>query len=123
MCFQLSRSSKGSPLELEDYFTASYDYKVVDKSAYSKARLKLDAQVYDRLNAGICNIFYHQAKIKKWKGLIVKSIDGSTVVLPNSESLEVTFGRQSSDKGPCMGRFSFLYDVLNKVVLANNLSA
>ena len=79
IAFQLSRSSKSTSLELEDYFIRKGEQIAVDKSAYRKARLKLDAQVYERLNAGICDIFYHQANIKKWKGFKVKSVDGSTV--------------------------------------------
>ena len=59
--------------------------------------------------------------MKKWKGFRVLAVDGSTLGLPNHESLASKFSRHSFGAKKTvdrwMSRVSFLYDVLNNVVI------
>ena len=69
----------------------------------------------------ICNLFYQHNKGKKWKGFRILSVDGSTLRLPDHPSLgekfsQHAFGAKKTVKR-WMSRISFLYDVLNNVVI------
>jgi len=69
----------------------------------------------------ICKLFYQSSNSKKWKGFRVLSVDGSTLRLPNHPSLAKKFSRHSFGAKKSverwMSRISFLYDVLNNVVI------
>ena len=85
------------------------------------ARANLCYKVFKRLNLFIGRLFYQKATYRKWKGFRVLAVDGSTIPLPNHASLRAKFsthqfGRKKS-VSKWMSRVSFLYDVLNKVVI------
>jgi len=46
-----------------------------------------------QLNEESCEIFYNQAAYRKWKGFRVLGVDGSTLQLPNHESIVDMFGQ------------------------------
>jgi hypothetical protein len=91
------------------------------KSSFTQARALLCFKVFKRLNLLICNLFYQHIKGKKWKGFRVLSIDGSTLKLPEHPSLGNKFSRHAFGAkrtvNRWMSRISFLYDVLNNIVI------
>lgn len=91
------------------------------KSSFTQARSSLCFKTFKRLNMLICNLFYQHVKSKKWKGFRVLSVDGSTLRLPDHPSLENKFSRHAFGAKKTvhrwMSRISFLYDVLNNVVI------
>ena len=69
----------------------------------------------------VCRLFYDHYDFRKWKGFRILSVDGSTLQLPDHPSLKErfsqhAFGAKRSVK-KWMARISFLYDVLNNVVI------
>jgi hypothetical protein len=105
---------------LASYFS-DVSVRIPTKAAFSKLRASLSYKVFKRLNLWIVNQFYQQGNYKKWKGFRILAIDGSTLQLPDHPSLTEKFSRhafgaqRSVDRW--MSRVSFLYDVLNKVVI------
>ena len=66
-------------------------------------------------------MFYDEGTTKKWKGFRILAIDGSTLQLPNHDSLASKFSKHSFGANKTvakwMSRVSFLYDVLNEVII------
>jgi hypothetical protein len=95
--------------------------QIPTKSSFTQARSSLCFKAFKRLNVLICNLFYQHEKGKKWKGFRVLSIDGSTLRLPDHPSLVNKFSRHAFGAKKTvdrwMSRISFLYDVLNNVVI------
>jgi len=91
------------------------------KSSFTQSRACLCFKAFKRLNMLICKLFYQSSNSKKWKGFRVLSVDGSTLRLPNHPSLAKKFSRHSFGAKKSverwMSRISFLYDVLNNVVI------
>jgi len=91
------------------------------KSSFSQARSFLCYKVFKRLNVWICSQFYGNGRYNKWKGFRVLSVDGSTIRLPDHPSLQEKFSRHAFGAKKTvkrwMSRVSFLYDVLNNVVI------
>lgn len=91
------------------------------KSSFSQARSFLCFKVFKRLNLWVVNKFYRQCAYEKWKGHRVLSIDGSTLSLPDHPSMADKFSRHAfgakNTVKHWMSRVSFLYDVLNNVVI------
>lgn len=91
------------------------------KGAISRARSGLCPRVFKALNRESTRVFYQQAKVKRWKGHIVKAVDGSTAILPESHpSIKQDFPAHGfGPKAACernMAYLSQLYDVFNGVV-------
>jgi hypothetical protein len=98
----------------------------VTKSAFTRARAKLSAEAFVKLNQAGIKSFYRNAPYLKWNGFRLLSIDGSTAVLPKHKSTEKEFG--TANFGPyaasprSLARVSVLYDVLNLTVLDAQIS-
>lgn len=112
-------SSRSIQVELSDFFEG--EAAVPTKSAFSQARAKLSDQTFVQLNKQSCDIFYSQAAYRKWKGFRILGIDGSTLQLPNHESILDMFGQHGfgpkADAFKSMARISYLYDVYNGLVI------
>jgi hypothetical protein len=112
-------SSCSIQVELSDFFDG--EAEVPTKSAFSQARAKLSDQTFVQLNEESCEIFYDQATYRKWKSFRVLGVDGSTLQLPNHESIIDMFGQHGfgpkADALKSMARISYLYDVYNGLVI------
>jgi len=118
--FLIQKTTSSLSVSLTDFFADSKRLPP-SKSAFSQARVKLCYKVFKRLNLLICRLFYTQGGVDKWNNFRVLSIDGSTIALPNHPSLgekftEHCFGVNKSVK-KWMSRVSFLYDVLNNILI------
>lgn len=118
--FIIQKSTASLSTCLSNYFS-DVSASIPTKAAFSKARLSLSHTVFKRLNFWIVNQFYRQVRFEKWKGFRVLAIDGSTLRLPDHSSLAQKFSKHSfgaqRSVDRWMSRVSFLYDVLNKVVI------
>lgn len=99
----------------------------VTKGAFTKARAKLNPGAFVELNE-VCNrSFYTNAPWRTWCGFRLMSIDGSTVVLPNHESIKEEFGVEyfgpSANRPRSVARISMLYDVLNFMTLDGQMAS
>ena len=81
----------------------------------------MNPEVFKVLDRGYLKDFYHERKyVKKYKGYVVRAIDGSIFEIPNTEKNRNEFGTSKGGKGrketPRTARalMSGAYDVYNK---------
>lgn len=118
--FIIEKTNASLSVCLADFFQ-EYGVRIPTKSSLTQARSSLCYKAFKRLNLFLGKLFYRTGKIKKWKGFRILAVDGSTLRLPNHESLASKFSRHSFGAKKTvdrwMSRVSFLYDVLNEVVI------
>lgn len=111
-------------VELHDYFS-HIGSSAVTKSAFSQQRKKLKSVFFQDWNDVLVSSYYKiaQKQVKKWRGFIVLSIDGTKLSLPNTPTLRQTYGYSTNQhkRETATARASILYDVLNKVILKSHL--
>lgn len=96
----------------------------VTGSAFTKARYKIKPGLFKQLCQMSLDCYLQMSK-KRWKGLLVLAIDGSTSNLPHSNNIESYFGGYSVNKQGIKrhtARMLMVYDVLNNFVLSARLS-
>jgi hypothetical protein len=64
----------------------------VTKSAFTKARAKLNPLAFKRLNEGAVNAFYDKAPYSTWHNRRVLATDGTRLTLTNHPSILAEFG-------------------------------
>jgi len=102
------------------------DLPLITASAYSQARYKLKHTAFIALNqTAIVETVYRDDDYHKFWGFRVLAIDGSKIVLPNTEDVRDAFGTIAYSNGKdseIQGKHpyalaSVLYDVLNRVAI------
>jgi Transposase DDE domain len=93
--------------------------RAVTKSAFCAARQKLKPSAFIELNRHLVRRWYHDAPIRRWHGLEVRAVDGSTLRLPDTPDAIATFGQMfPAHSAPAtLARISQVYDPLNKLIL------
>lgn len=118
--FIIQKTNASASVCLSDFFQ-DQGRQIPTKSSFTQSRASLCFKAYKRLDMLICKLFYQSVNSKKWKGFRVLSVGGSTLRLPNHPSLSKKFSRHSFGAKKSverwMSRISFLYDVLNNVVI------
>ena len=96
----------------------------ITNSAYTQARAKLSYTAFDELSEKTVELFYRDGEYHKYKGFRLLAIDGSIVILPNSEDIKKEFnpiiakcGKKGYSKEVIQSRVSVLYDVLNNIAI------
>jgi hypothetical protein len=99
-------------------------YESITASAYTRARSKLNYTAFIALYKLVREQFYEDGDYQKFKGFRLLAVDGSKVILPNSDSVKETFTptiakNQMAEfsKEVVQARASVLYDVLNNIVI------
>ena len=114
--------------ELDRFFEivhgASVTSRVVTKAALSLARRKLHFGAFVEINRVVVDSFYAHREIRRWRGLRLLAIDGSTAALPGTPEVVAWFGAAEppGQTPSAMGRVSSLYDVLNRVTVEAHLA-
>jgi hypothetical protein len=91
----------------------------ITKQAISKQRQYINPELFKKLNEAYIQLIYNQRNIKKFKGYIVLSVDGSTIEMPNSKELKDYYGLQLGQEGSVgrvRGRCLGVYDSLNHIM-------
>ena len=93
--------------------------RIVTKSAFSQARKKLKYEAFVELNQIQVDYFYEHFECKRWHGLRLLAVNGSTSQLPRTSEVVEHFGVWHPTQGdPCpLARVSQMFDVLNDVTL------
>lgn len=122
----VQKGAKSIQLLLNE-FLSKLVLPLVSKSAYSQARQHLSPSAFIELNQkGVVEPLYSDDEYQRYWGYRVLGIDGSRVILPDSEAIYEAFGRVKRTSGKKgvkgAGHYSYaqasaLYDVLNKVAL------
>ena len=96
----------------------------ITNSAYSQARAKLNYTAFDELSGKTVELFYRDGEYHRYKGFRLLAIDGSIVILPNSEDIKQEFnptiakcGKKGYSKEVIQAKASVLYDVLNNIAI------
>lgn len=92
------------------------------KQAFSEQRIKLKPIFFHDWNQVLVQSFYRQygLNVKKWKGLVVWAVDGSTIPLPQTDDLYEVFGgasNQSDNRYNVTARVCLVSDVLNNIAI------
>ncbi len=116
--FMLNLVRKSIQIELDRFFAlfAGQQQSPASKQAFSKARMKLSAQTFIRLNDRLVEHFYADGQFRHVKGYRLLGVDGSTIQLPASDEITAFYGGQPGASFP-MARASVLFDVQNEITL------
>jgi Transposase DDE domain len=113
-----------------NYLKLKFDKPLISisSSAFTQSRQKLSPDIFIGMNDVLIKEFYsdNDQRVKLWESHRLLSIDGSTIILPYSESLKETYGvlnNQKKTDDVIIARVSVLYDVSNDIVLQGTLSA
>ena len=94
-----------------------FNIRSITKSAFSQSRKQLKPEAFLELNDLVCQEFYEGAPYVGYNNHRVLGIDGSRVLLPNSEDIAKGFGTAgygpNGDSQRSLATVSFLYDVGN----------
>jgi Transposase DDE domain len=100
---------------------SDFSIRKVTKGAFTQARAKLNPEAFKRLNQVAIDTFYEQNLVYTWHGMRTLAVDGTSLMLPNHQSVKDEFGVHKfgpkADKERSLARTSLLYDVLNLMVL------
>lgn len=104
---------------------SDFSIRKVTKGAFTQARAKLNPEAFKRLNQVAIDTFYEQNLVYTWHGMRTLSVDGTTLMLPNHQSIIDEFGVHKfgpkADKERSIARASVLYDVLNLVAIDSQI--
>jgi hypothetical protein len=109
-------------IELQNYFERFGARISCSKQAFCEQRAKLKPEFSHAWNQVLVSSFYKHCgdRIKKWRGMVLWAIDGSSVPLPEREDLWEIYGGASNQTGErvsAMARICCVYDVLNEIVI------
>jgi hypothetical protein len=87
------------------------------KQAFSKQRRKLKAMFFHDWNQVLTTNFYKHYEYIRWNGFKLLAVDGSSVVLPDTEEIRIKYGytTNQTNQGSAIARICVLYDVLNQL--------
>jgi len=113
-------------VEIDNFFEQlSQGVETCTKSAFSQARKKLKPLIFKSLNTHLCNSFYSNGRIKKWKGKYrLEGVDGTFLCLINTEDIKAYFGEhknQHQHSGICLAKAVVRYDLLNEIALQGTI--
>ena len=106
--------------ELNRFFGILTDQPLADSvtpSALSQARKKLKPRALMGLSSQLVTSSRHHFAERRWHGLRLLAVDGSTARLPNTPDVIETFGEPPAGSFIPLARFSRLYDVLNGLAI------
>jgi hypothetical protein len=109
--------------ELDGFFQAidpaDVPERKVTNSALCRARKKLKPEAFNELSRHLVTFFYKHFHPRRWRGMRLLAIDGSTLRVPRVEEIAAHFGTWNSALGdPCpLARTSQLFDVLNRITV------
>jgi hypothetical protein len=105
--------------ELDRFFEVLCEQPLADsvsKSALTQARAKLRAEAFAELSGVLVDAAMQALPMRRWHGFRLLAVDGSSFLLPKVPVIVAAFG-QTGEVTP-QARFSRLYDVLNRLVVA-----
>lgn len=100
-------------------FTSRFKFEngTYTKQAFSKARKKINPKAFYILFRESVELFYRDAKYRRYRGYRVTAIDGTKYNLPGSEELMRIYGSQGHTNNQVQALGSCLYDVLNGILI------
>ena len=122
-CFLFNLLKRALQDELDEFFKvlngAELAARLVTKSAFCQARLKLKYEVFIELNQTQVGYFYEHLSPLRWHSFRLLAVDGSMSELPHTPEICAHFGVwHPAAGGTCpKARVSQMFDTLNHVTL------
>jgi hypothetical protein len=104
-----------------DLFSEGLTVHGVTASAFCQARQKLNPRALMTLSDHLVAIFHARFAWRRWHGRRLLAVDGSSVRLPPTPDVIAVFGAPPEGSRIPLARMSYLYDVLNEVVVEADL--
>ena len=106
-------------IELMSFFESFSVNTICTKQAFSKQRRKLKALFFHDWNQVLTENFYSHYQYVRWNGFKLLAVDGSSVLLPDTEEVRSKYGYTSNQTlhGSPVARICVLYDVLNQLAI------
>jgi len=124
MTMILKKSNKSLQNSLNDMLLDLNEDSSITNSAYIQARAKLKETAFKEYFDLSVNSFYSDGDFSTFKGFRILAVDGSNVILPNSEDIKQEFNPtiakcqiKEYQKEVIQARVSCLYDVINHIVI------
>lgn len=113
-------------MEINNYFDKVNLNKTMSAQSLLDQRKKLNPVAFFDLNKDYIKTFYNDFsnEVKKYKGYLIKAIDGSDIEVPNSKRSKENYGYINGDsvKGIPRASASCVYDVLNKYITTSTIN-
>lgn len=114
------QKGRTTSLELDSYLkekTGGYEIDIT-KQAFSKQRQYLKPEIFIDITKAYLKSFYQKTpeEVRKYKGHIILSVDGSMFEIPNTKELREEYKAQinsSKDRVSARARVSMIYDLEN----------
>jgi len=124
--FMLNMINKSLQVELNNFFEVILKREdIISKQAFSENRQKINPNAFIELNDRIVDVIYKECdEYKLWNGYRLTAIDGTTIELPNTETLRNEFGyakNQHASVAIARASATCLFDVLNKIVIKSKI--
>lgn len=124
MSLMIKKSSKSSQNSLNDMTLNGNIGYTVTNSAYTQARAKLNYTAFIEMKDKSVEMFYEDGEYNRYKHFRLLAVDGSIVILPNSDDIKKEFNPTAAkcqiegfSKEVVQARVSTLYDVMNNMAL------
>ena len=105
----------------KELLAGDFNIRSVTKGAFTQARAKLKHEAFIELSDNVVQTFYNEAPYLVWHQMRLLAVDGSTLTLPQHESITDEFGEHffgpKADSEQSLARTSLLYDTLNLITL------
>jgi len=125
----LKKSNKSSQNSLNDMTLNLKEESGITNSAYTQARAKLNYTAFQEFANLSAQMFYEDGEYERYKDFRLLAIDGSIVILPNSENIKQEFNPtiakcqiEDFTKEVVQARVSVLYDVLNGIAIDSSIN-
>lgn len=121
--FMMNMVTKSLQLELNSFFkTILKEDSSVSKQAYSRARQKINPELFLELTDTVVKGFYECDDCQTWNEYRLLAIDGTILEIPNTELLRQEFGSAKNQSGEvARARVTCIYDVQNKLIIKSKI--
>ena len=124
MTMIIKNSKKSIQNSLNDMQLDLDENDTITNSAYTQARAKLNWTAFKEFFDDTVEYFYSDEEYQRYKDFRLLAIDGSVVILPNSDDIKKEFNPtiakcqiKEYEKEVVQARASVLYDVLNNMAI------
>lgn len=94
------------------------NFSYISKQLFSSVRKKINPKAFVELNKTLVNEYYTDNQIPLFMGFRIIIVDGSTLQLPESDSIKEKYGAFQYQSGEMsMAKISFAYDPLSELTL------
>lgn len=121
--FMMNMITKSVQIELNSFFNSILKENFsVSKQAYSKARQKINPEIFVELTDTLVKGFYECDDCKTWYNYRLLAVDGTILEIPNTALLRQEFGTVKNGSGEvARARAVCFYDVQNKLIIKSKI--